>query len=76
MEAQDLKAKTVDELTKLVMDLRKEQFNTRFQRAQGGFENTAQIRKARRTLARVKTILNQKKLEAPVKAVKAKKKAA
>ena len=77
MEAEELKTKTVDELTKLVMDLRKEQFNTRFQRAQGGFENTAQIRKARRTLARIKTILNQKKLEAPVKKVaKAKKKAA
>ncbi len=78
MEAEELRSKTVDELTKLVMDLRKEQFNARFQRSQGSLENTAQVRKARRTLARIKTILNQKRVEpAAKKAVsKAKKKAA
>jgi large subunit ribosomal protein L29 len=76
MEAEDLRAKTVDELAKLVIDMRKAQFNARFQRAQGAQENTSQVRKTRRTIARIKTILNQKKLEAPVKAAKAKKKAA
>lgn len=76
MQAEELRAKTADELVKLVVELRKEQFNARFQRAQGSQENTAQVRKTRRTIARVKTILNQKKLEAPAKAAKAKKKAA
>lgn len=67
MEAQDLRAKTVDELAKLVMDLRKEQFNARFQRSQGQMENTARIKKARRDLARIKTILNEKRSVAPKK---------
>ncbi len=59
--AEDLRAKTVDELVKYIVDLRKEQFNARFQQAQGSLENTAQIRKNRREIARAKTILNQKR---------------
>jgi len=61
MNAEDLRAKSVDELVKIIVDLRKEQFNARFQRAQGALENTAQVRKNRRTIARAKTILNQKR---------------
>jgi len=61
MNAEDLRAKSVDELVKIIVDLRKEQFNARFQRAQGALENTAQVRKSRRTIARAKTILNQKR---------------
>jgi large subunit ribosomal protein L29 len=63
MNAEDLKAKSIDELMKLIIDLRKEQFNIRFQRAQGALENTAQVRVNRRAIARAKTILNQKRLE-------------
>ncbi|MCB1783989.1 MAG: 50S ribosomal protein L29 [Alphaproteobacteria bacterium] len=61
MNAEDLKTKTEDELVKIILDLRKEQFNSRFQQTQGTLENTATIRKARRTIARAKTILNQKR---------------
>lgn len=61
--SEDLRAKTVDELVKIIVDLRKEQFNARFQQAQGSLENTAQIRKNRREIARAKTILNQKRQE-------------
>jgi len=61
MNSEDLRAKSVDELVKIIVDLRKEQFNARFQRAQGALENTAQVRKNRRTIARAKTILNQKR---------------
>ena len=61
MNAEDLRAKSVDELVKIIVDLRKEQFNARFQKAQGALENTAQVRKSRRTIARAKTILNQKR---------------
>lgn len=59
MKAEDLKTKTEDELKKTLLDLRKDQFNMRFQRTQGSLENTAQLRKVRRTIARVKTFLNQ-----------------
>ncbi len=61
--SEDLRAKTVDELVKIIVDLRKDQFNARFQQAQGSLENTAQIRKNRRDIARAKTILNQKRQE-------------
>lgn len=63
MNAEDLRSKSIDELAKVILDLRKDQFNSRFQQAQGSLENTAQIRKNRRTIARAKTILNQKREE-------------
>ncbi|MFP4464675.1 MAG: 50S ribosomal protein L29 [Alphaproteobacteria bacterium] len=62
MNAEDLRAKSIDELAKLVVDLRKEKFNARFQKAQGALENTATIRKNRRDIARAKTILAEKRL--------------
>ena len=61
MNAEELRSKSADELVKLILDLRKEQFNARFQKAQGALENTAQVRKNRREIARVKTILNEKR---------------
>ena len=60
MKAEELNTKTVDELSKLLMDLKKQQFNLRFQRSQGQLENTAQIRKVRRDVARIKTFISQK----------------
>ena len=69
--AEDLRAKSVDELAKLILDMRKEQFNARFQKTQGTLENTAQIRKNRREIARAKTILNQKRQEADASGKKA-----
>ncbi len=63
MNAEDLNAKSIDELVKIIIDLRKEQFNIRFQKAQGAVENTSQVRKNRRNIARAKTILNQKRME-------------
>tara|TARA_B100001093_G_C26783295_1_gene995569 strand:- start:1480 stop:1701 length:222 start_codon:yes stop_codon:yes gene_type:complete len=61
MSAEDLKTKSVDELAKIILDLRKDQFNARFQRAQGTLENTSVLRKNRREIARAKTILNEKR---------------
>ena len=60
-KAEDTRAKTVDELTDQLNDLSKEAFNLRFQAASGQLENTAQVRKVRRNLAQIKTILNEKK---------------
>jgi large subunit ribosomal protein L29 len=56
MKAVDVRAKTPDELATLVLDLRKEQFNLRFQRATGQQEGVARVKEVRRTIARVKTI--------------------
>ncbi len=57
MKASDLRTKTVDELKDSLMDLRKERFNLRFQKASGQLENTARARQVRSDIARVKTIL-------------------
>lgn len=59
MKAEDLKTKTFDELKKTLMDLRKQQFNLRFQRIQGQLEKTSQVRAVRRDIARVKTFMSQ-----------------
>lgn len=56
----DVRAKTVDELKDELVNLKKEQFNLRFQRATQQLENTSQVRKVRRDIARVKTVLAEK----------------
>ena len=61
MKAQDARLKTIDELNDEVNLLSKEAFNLRFQAASGQLENTARVRSVRRSLATVKTILNEKK---------------
>ena len=60
MTASDVRAKTPDELTTMLLDLRKEQLNLRFQRATGQQENTSRVRVVRRDIARVKTILAER----------------
>jgi large subunit ribosomal protein L29 len=61
----DVRARTPDELAASLLDLRKEQFNLRFQRAVGQTEGQARMRQVRREIARVKTILAEKKSSAP-----------
>ncbi|MFV3073965.1 50S ribosomal protein L29 [Niveispirillum fermenti] len=58
-KATDLRAKSVDELNDQLLQLKKEQFNLRFQKASGQLENTARVRVVRRDIARIKTILGQ-----------------
>jgi len=60
MDIMDLRPKTEDELSAQLIDLRKEAFNLRFQRASGQLENTARVRAVRRDIARIKTVLNEK----------------
>jgi len=55
----DLRAKSADELKDELLDLRKERFNLRFQKASGQLENTARARQVRRDIARIKTVLRQ-----------------
>jgi large subunit ribosomal protein L29 len=59
-KAADIRAKTLDELATLLLDLLKEQFNLRFQRATGQQEGTGRVREVRREIARVKTIQAEK----------------
>lgn len=64
MKAEEFKGKTSDELKKMLVDMRKEQFNLRFQKSGGQLENTAQMRKVRRNIARIKTMLTQQQAKA------------
>ena len=57
MKAVDLKGKTTDELSGSLLELRKERFNLRFQKASGQLDNTARVRQVRRDIARIKTML-------------------
>jgi large subunit ribosomal protein L29 len=66
----DVRAKTDDELNSMLLDLRKEQFNLRFQRATGQAEGLARVKVVRRDIARVKTVQNQNKSKAASAAVK------
>ena len=58
-KAMDVRAKTPDELSTMLLDLRKEQFNLRFQRATGQQEGVGRVRLVRREIARVKTIIGE-----------------
>ena len=60
MKASDVRSKTADELKDQLVDLKKEQFNLRFQRATQQLEKPAQVKKVRRDIARIKTIQAQK----------------
>ena len=55
----DLRAKTVEELDTLLVDLKREQFNLRFQHATGQTEGQSRMRAVRREIARVKTIASE-----------------
>ena len=60
MNASEVRDLTVDELKGKLLQLKKEQFNLRFQAASGQLEKTDQVSKIKRDIARVKTILGQK----------------
>ena len=60
VKAEALRAKTVDELKTQLVDLKKEQFNLRFQAAGGQVENPTRAKLVRREIARIKTVLGQK----------------
>lgn len=60
-KADDFRAKSADELNEQLTGMKKEQFNLRFQRANGQAENTGRIRVLRRDIARVQTILNEQR---------------
>ncbi len=60
-DAADLRTKSDDELGEQLADLCKEAFNLRFQAASGQLENTSRSRQVRRDIARVKTIIGERR---------------
>lgn len=61
MEASDIRTKTDDELKDQLVQLKKEQFNLRFQKANGQLESTSRVRQVRRDIARVSTVVSERK---------------
>lgn len=61
MKPSELRDKTPDQLDDELVKLKKEQFNLRFQAATGQLENTTRVRVVKRDIARVKTIMAEKK---------------
>ena len=59
LKVDDIRAMTPDQMEDAVLNLKKERFNLRFQRATGQLENTSRMREARRDIARIKTIAAQ-----------------
>jgi large subunit ribosomal protein L29 len=56
----DLKVKTDDQLQQQLSDLKREQFNLRFQAATNQLEKPSRVREVRRTIARIRTLQNQR----------------
>ena len=61
MKSEEVRAKSDDELTTSLLALKKEQFNLRFQQATGQLQSSVRIREVRRDIARVKTIINERR---------------
>ncbi|QIQ85758.1 50S ribosomal protein L29 [Erythrobacter sp.] len=65
---EDLRAKTDDQLIAELTELKREQFNLRFQAATNQLENPARIREVRRTIAKIKTLQSERAKSADAKA--------
>ena len=57
----DLRSMTVDELEAKLVEAKKEQFNLRIQQSTGQLQNTANVRKVRREIAKINTLLSERK---------------
>ena len=61
MNGVEIRIKTDDELKTMLLALKREAFNLRFQRASGQLENTARMRAVRRDVARIKTVVAERR---------------
>ena len=59
----DLKVKTDDQLQQQMLELKREQFNLRFQSATNQLEKPSRVRVVRRTIARIRTLQNQRAVD-------------
>ncbi len=60
VKAADVRLKTEKELEDRLLELRKEQFNLRFQKATGELANTARATAVRKEIARIKTVIGER----------------
>ena len=61
---EDLRARTDDQLAEQLVELKREQFNLRFQAATNQIEKPSRVREVRRTIARIKTLQTVRAREA------------
>lgn len=59
MNASEYRGKTVEELNKMLLDLKREQFNLRMQQGSGQLTKPSEVQRVRREIARVKTVINE-----------------
>jgi large subunit ribosomal protein L29 len=63
MKAKDIRERSDDELRKALGDLEEQLFKLRFQKSTGQIENPIKIREVRKDIARVMTVINQRRAE-------------
>jgi large subunit ribosomal protein L29 len=63
MKAEDLRELPVDELEQQARELKRKLFNLRFQKATGELDNTAEMVKTRKDIARVLTVVRERRQE-------------
>tara|TARA_Y100001970_G_scaffold56524_1_gene71601 strand:- start:652 stop:840 length:189 start_codon:yes stop_codon:yes gene_type:complete len=61
MKTEEIRNKTIDQLKTELLNLYKEAFNLRFQKSSGQLENTSRIFKVRKLIAKIKTIIREKR---------------
>ena len=61
MNIQDIRSKTNEEIAQEIKNCKREQLNIRFQRAAGEFANTSRVRVLRKSIARLKTVVSERK---------------
>ena len=61
MKTEEIRNKTIDQLKTELLNWYKEAFNLRFQKSSGQLENTSRIFKVRKLIAKIKTIIREKR---------------
>lgn len=61
VKTKDLRAMSLDELEAKLIEAKKEQFNLRIQQSTGQLQNTAVIRNVRREIAKINTLISERK---------------
>ncbi len=61
VKTKDLRAMSLDELEDKLVQNKKEQFNLRIQQSTGQLTNTAQVRKVRKEIAQINTLISERK---------------
>ncbi|MDE2029298.1 MAG: 50S ribosomal protein L29 [Alphaproteobacteria bacterium] len=70
VKAADVRTKTEKELETRLAELRKEQFNLRFQKATGQLANTARVTHVRKEIAKIMTVVGERSRSATAKTKK------